>query len=128
MSDTPPTEPSVEEVPAEPVSIEGYKALKAQESDAEDARPFTTVRDQVFHVTTELPAIVILDLGVASDPGSTTGEKLRALRQFLNSAIADDEIDGFNHLLRTAKPAILMDEMNEITEDLMTKVVAVPTE
>jgi hypothetical protein len=124
MSDVPPTEPTVEEeVPSEPVSLEGYKALKEA-----DTRPFTTVRDKVFHITTDLPAIIILDLGVASDPASSTGDKLRALRGFLNAAIVEDEVDGFNHLLRTAKPSILMDELNEITEDLMTKVVAVPTE
>jgi hypothetical protein len=132
MSDVPPTEPTVEEeVPSEPVSLEGYKALKDQEgekTEEADTRPFTTVRDKVFHITTDLPAIIILDLGVASDPASSTGDKLRALRGFLNAAIVEDEVDGFNHLLRTAKPSILMDELNEITEDLMTKVVAVPTE
>lgn len=128
MSDvTPPTPPTEEVVPPEPVSLEGYKALKAQE-EVEDERLFTEIREKKFHVTSDLPAIVILDLGVASDPSSTTGDKLRALRQFLNTAIVEDEVDAFNHLLRTAKPSILMDELNQITEDLMTKVVAVPTE
>lgn len=131
MSDVTPTPeaPSSEEV-AEPVDLAPYQALRAQEEaeNDEDERLFVEVREQKFHVTTELPAIVVLDLGVASDPSASTGAKLMALRGFLNAAIVPEEIDSFNHLLRSAKPAILMEELNEITEDLMSKVVAVPTE
>lgn len=130
MSEETPTPETPEEVQAEVVDLTAYETLRAQETVAEDedTRPFTTIREKKFHITTDLPAIIVLDLGVASDPSSSTGDKLRALRNFLNAAIVEDEVDAFNHLLRTAKPAILMDELNEITEDLMTKVVAVPTE
>lgn len=131
MSDITPDAPAASEPEvAQPVDLAAYQALRAQEEagEAEDERLSVDIREKTFHVTTELPAIIILDLGVASDPASSTGNKLMALRNFLNAAIVDDEVDAFNHLLRTAKPPILMEELNGITEQLMAKVVAVPTE
>lgn len=115
---------NAEEVPAENLSSDGYKALKAEESDE---HTYQEVRDQKFRIADEIPGIVLLDLGLASDPNATQGEQLRAMRDYLNSAIHEDEIDRFNVYLRKARPVIDINELNKIIEELIEKVAGRPT-
>lgn len=104
---------------------EGYEAMKAE---ADDGTTEVEVRDQTFKVVANLPGIVLLDLGVASDPSATQGEQLRALREFLKAAIAPADIGRFEHFLRTAQPTIYIDELNKIVETLLAVIGGRPTE
>lgn len=103
---------------------EGYEALK---NEAEESAT-VEVRDQTFKVVANLPGIVLLDLGVASDPSATQGEQLRALREFLKAAIDSSDQGRFENFLRTAQPTIYIDELNEIVEKLLGVIGGRPTE
>lgn len=105
---------------------EGYKAMKAEAND--DGTTEVEIRDQTFRVVANLPGIVLLDLGVASDPSATQGEQLRALREFLKSAIVPEDLGRFEHFLRTAQPTIYIDELNKIVEKLLAVIGGRPTE
>jgi hypothetical protein len=118
MSDeTPPAENQLD--------VDTYTALKAEEAGEGGS---IEVRDQSFRTVANLPGIVLLDLGVASDPSATTGEQLRAMRQFIHAAIHPEDVAKFEHLLRTANPIIDMDELNTYVEKLMEVITARPTE
>ena len=123
-------EDAVEEVaageatPPENLSTQGYEALKAEESVEYD---YLTVRDQKFRVADEIPGIVLLDLGLATDPAATQGEGLRAMRSYLNAAIHEDDVDRFNVYLRNARPVIDIDGLNKIVEELVTIIAGRPT-
>ena len=130
MSDATQNVPAANEVPlseAPNVASDSseYKALKAEESAAEQA---VDVRDQKFRVAAQLPGIILLDLGLASDPSATQGEQLRAMRQFLHAAIHPEDVGIFEHFLRTAQPVIEMEELNVVVEKLITMVAGRPTE
>jgi len=120
------------EVTAQPIkggelNPEGYEAMKA-EAKEDDGTTEVEIRDQTFKVVANLPGIVLLDLGVASDPSATQGEQLRALREFLKSAIAPEDLGRFEHFLRTAQPTIYIDELNKIVEKLLAVIGGRPTE
>jgi len=127
---TAPAQPQGEEVPAQqapdtPVSADGYNAQKTEVlGEAETVE----VRDRKFRVVDKLPAIILLDLGLASDPAATQAEQLRALRQFLNAAIHPDDNASFEVYLRQAQPVIEMEELNGIVEKLIAQVAGRPTE
>lgn len=110
---------------APPLGTEGYEALKAESAGTERTFP---VRDQNFRVVPELPGIVLLDLGVAADPSATPAEQLRAVREFLNAAIVEEDRPAFERLLRTAQPIIKIDELNKVVEGLIEMVGGRPTE
>lgn len=110
--------------PVDPVTSQGYKALKDEGIEGKKIE----VRERDFRVAEEIPAIVLLDLGLASDPTATQGEQLRALRGFIHSAIHADDVDAFEHLLRTAAPAIGMDELNGYVEKLVEMTAGRPTD
>ena len=120
-------EVEVQQAPAEPVDVEGYKALKAEEA-GEAAIRTITVRDRDFRIVNSLPGIILLDLGLASDPNATQGEQLRAIRQFLHAAIHEDDVELFEVYLRTARPVIEMEELNKVVEKLITEVAGRPTD
>jgi hypothetical protein len=115
----------VAEAPDAPVSADGYKALKV-EQDGDETK--VIIREKSFRVVSQLPGIVLLDLGLASDPSATQGEQLRAIRQFLHATIHNDDVAAFEHHLRTAQPVIEMDELNKLVEELITQVAGRPTE
>lgn len=122
MSDTP---------PATPGSLDpaGYEAMKAETDETGEAEaPFIEVRENKYKTAEKIPGIVLLDLGVASDPSATQGEQLRAMRQFIHAAIDPEEVAKFEHFLRTANPIIDMEELNTVVEKLMAVVTARPTE
>ena len=121
------TEPVTEEAPAENVTVDGYKVLK-NEADPEREGNYIPVRDKEFRVADSLPGIILLDLGLASDPNATQGEQLRAIRQFLHAAIHENDVEQFEVLLRNARPAIEMEELNKIVEKLVEDVAGRPTE
>lgn len=112
---------------SEPVSAEGYKALKDEKNPPKEGR-YIPVRDREFRVADQLPGIILLDLGLASDPAATQGEQLRAMRQFLHAAIHEDDVEMFEVYLRTARPVIEIDELNKIIEKLVEDVAGRPTE
>jgi len=116
----------VAEAPDSQASADGYKALKVEQAD--DGSVSVTVRDKTFRVVSQLPGIVMLDLGLASDPAATQGEQLRAIRQFLHATIHSADVASFEHHLRTAQPVIEMDELNKLVEELITTVAGRPTE
>lgn len=116
---------NAEEAPPEVLSSDGFKALKAEEKDT---NVYQDVRDQQFKISDEIPGIVLLDLGLASDPNATQGEQLRAMRDYLNAAIHEDDVDRFNVFLRKARPVIDINELNKVIEELIAKVVGRPTE
>jgi len=120
---------STDQATAGSLNPEGYDALKAEaaaETGAEEQSRLQ-VRDQSFRVVSNLPGIVLLDLGVASDPSATQGEQLRALREFLKAAIHPDDLPRFEHFLRTAQPTIYIEELNGIVEKLLTVIGGRPT-
>lgn len=118
-----------EDVPVPTPSTEGYKALKTEEEAKKSGEAqVVEVRDREFKVTESLPGIILLNLGLASDPSATQGEQLRAVRQFLHAAIHPDEVDSFEVYLRSAQPAIEMEELNKIVEKLVTEVAGRPSE
>jgi hypothetical protein len=121
---------AIHPVEAGELNPEAYKALKDEEAATVDGEELATVevRDQTFKVVANLPGIVLLDLGVASDPSATQGEQLRALREFLKAAIAPDDLGRFEHHLRTAQPTIYIDELNKIVEKLLAVIGGRPTE
>lgn len=118
-----------EEVPAEDVSADGYKALKAEAGDnqTDDSKTHIPVRDQKFKIADEIPGIVLLDLGLATDPNATQGEQLRAMREYLTAAIHEDEVESFMVFLRKARPVIDITELNQIVEKLVELVAGRPT-
>lgn len=116
-----------EETVQEPTSLDDYKAQKV-EAGVADKTPTIAVRDKEFRVASELPGIVLLDLGLASDPNSTQGEQLRAVRQFLHAAIHEEDVDAFEVLLRTARPVIQMEELNKLVEKLVEQTAGRPTD
>lgn len=126
LSDADP-ENQPEEAPSESVSVDGYKALKDEADPPKEGR-FIDVRDREFRVADQLPGIILLDLGLASDPNATQGEQLRAVRQFLHAAIHVDHVDAFEVYLRSAQPVIEMEELNKIVEKLVEDVAGRPTE
>lgn len=113
--------------PVEAVSAEGYKALKEEQAPPKEGRHIP-VRDREFRIADQLPGIILLDLGLASDPAATQGEQLRAMRQFLVAAIHEDDSASFEVYLRTARPVIEIDELNSIIEKLVEEVAGRPTE
>lgn len=134
MSDTPVTAvqttaaqtSSEEAAPAtQDVNAAGYEAAKA---DATGEARMIPVREREFRIAEQLPGIILLDLGLASDPNATQGEQLRAIRQFLHAAIHPDDVDQFEVYLRQAQPVIEMEELNGVVEKLITEVAGRPTE
>ena len=124
-----PNEVELEEAPDAPVSSAAYKALKAEEAeDQEGTVRNIMVREKEFRLVNQLPGIILLDLGLASDPAATQGEQLRAVRQFLHAAIHSDDVAAFEFYLRTAQPVIEMEELNKVVEALITEVAGRPTE
>ena len=126
QTSAPVQEVPVSEAPDTPVNADEYRGLKAEQDV--DNSPKIDVRDHSFRVVEQLPGIILLDLGLASDPSATQGEQLRAMRQFLHAAIHADDVAAFEHYLRTAQPVIEIDELNELVERLITLVAARPTE
>jgi hypothetical protein len=113
----------------DPVSSDAYRAAKAEEGSEGATQPrMIPVRDREFRVADQLPGIVLLDLGLASDPNATQGEQLRALRQFLHAAIHEDDVEAFEVFLRTARPVIEMEELNKVVEKLVEMTAGNPTE
>jgi hypothetical protein len=106
---------------------EALDAMKAEATEGEESL-MVEVRDQKFRVVSNLPGIVLLDLGVASDPSATQGEQLRALREFLKAALHEDDLGKFEHYLRSARPIIDIEELNGIVERLLAQIGARPTE
>jgi len=96
-----------------------YEGLKA-EANA-DWQTFT-VREREFRAVTQLPGIVLLDIGLAADPKSGDMEQLRAIKGFLKSAIWHEDQEAFDDYLREAEPAILIGELNKIVESLISLV------
>jgi len=96
-----------------------YEGLKA-EADA----PWQTftVREREFRAVNELPGIVLLDIGLASDPKSGDIEQIRAIHGFLKSAIWGEDQEEFDDYLRNADPPILINELNKIVENLISMV------
>ena len=127
MSDEVAPTGAAEETVQEPTSLDDYKAQKV-EAGVADKVPTIAVRDKEFRVAAELPGIVLLDLGLASDPNSTQGEQLRAVRQFLHAAIHEEDVDAFEVLLRTARPVIQMEELNKLVEKLVEQTAGRPTD
>ena len=127
MSDEVAPAGAAEETVQEPTSLDDYKAQKV-EAGVADKVPTIAVRDKEFRVAAELPGIVLLDLGLASDPNSTQGEQLRAVRQFLHAAIHEEDVDAFEVLLRTARPVIQMEELNKLVEKLVEQTAGRPTD
>ena len=124
-----PNEVEVSEAPDQAVSASAYKAMKAEETaEADEAVRNITIRDKEFRLVNQLPGIILLDLGLASDPAATQGEQLRAVRQFLHAAIHSDDVAAFEFYLRTAQPVIEMEELNKVVEALITEVAGRPTE
>lgn len=119
--------PTVEVAPPEPASVAGYEALKEEATPAPEGR-FIPVRDKKFRIAESLPGIILLDLGLASDPNATQGEQLRAVRQFLHAAIHETDVELFEVYLRTARPTIEMEELNKIVEKLVEETAGRPTE
>ena len=107
------------DAPAEPAESGDYEGLKAEASG--DHQPFT-VRDREFRAVTQLPGIVLLDIGLASDPKSGDMEQLRAIKGFLKAAIWHEDQEEFDDYLRTAEPVILIGELNKIVEQLISMV------
>lgn len=120
VSEDAPVAPQVEVEPTV-TPTEALAALKGENDTV-------TVRDQKFRVVTNLPGIVLLDLGVAADPSATQAEQLRALREFIKAAVHADDAGKFENLLRTAQPIIDIGELNDIVADLLAVVGGRPTE
>lgn len=110
-----------EEVAAPTQVVEGgdFEGLKAEASDKWQT---FTVRDREFRAVTQLPGIVLLDIGLASDPKSGDMEQLRAIKGFLKSAIWHEDQDEFDTFLRESDPPILIGELNKIVEQLISMV------
>jgi len=127
MSDLTPGQPVVSAAPTaaqQPLQGEVLDTIRAEE----EIKPRSIeVRDQNFKTAERLPGIVLLDLGLASDPEATQGEQLRAMRQFLQAAIHPDDIARFEVYLRRAQPVIEMEELNKVIETLITEVAGRPT-
>lgn len=85
------------------------------------------VRDEKYTVVDELPGIVLMDLGIASDPAATDGERLRGLKSFLDSALVDADKPRFERQLRSARPVIGITEIEEIIGQIAPKVTGRPT-
>lgn len=111
--------------PPEDINPDGYKALKDEASA--DERTFE-VRDKTFRLADDIPAIVMLDLGLAADPEATQVEQIRAMRQFLKAAVHEDDAGSFEAFLRSARPVIDMEELNTVMEGLIATIGGRPTE
>lgn len=86
------------------------------------------VRDEKYTVVEELPGIVLMDLGIASDPSATDGERLRGLKSFLDNALVDEDKARFERQLRTARdPVIGIKEIEDIIGQIAPKVTGRPT-
>lgn len=86
------------------------------------------VRDERYTVVEELPGIVLMDLGIASDPSASDGERLRGLKSFLDSALVDEDKPRFERQLRTARdPVIGIKEIEDIIGQIAPKVTGRPT-
>jgi hypothetical protein len=85
------------------------------------------VRDEKYTVVDELPGIVLMDLGIASDPAATDGERLRGLKSFLDSALVDEDKARFERQLRSARPVIGIKEIEDIIGQIAPKVTGRPT-
>jgi len=85
------------------------------------------LRGEKFDVAEALPAIVLIDLGIGSDPASKPVEKLRALRQFIDHAIVKDQKDAFLNVLINADPPVEQEELNGLIEQIAPLVTGSPT-
>lgn len=115
-ANAPTSEPDVAVAPTDGGDYEGLKAEAKG-----DWQPFN-VREREFRAVTQLPGIVLLDIGLASDPKSGDMEQLRAIKGFLKSSIWHEDQEEFDTYLREADPPILIGELNKIVESLISKV------
>ena len=110
-----------DETPSPVKAVEGSD-MESLKAEANDKWQTFTVRDSEFRAVTQLPGIVLLDIGLASDPKSGDMEQLRAIKNFLKSAIWHEDQDGFDTFLRESDPPVLIGELNKIVEQLISMV------
>lgn len=109
---------STNPVPHEP------ELVAAQTGKLDRKIPFRGVD---FEIVEELPALVLIDLGIGSDPASKPVEKLRALRQFIDHAVVEGQKAVFIDLLLNATPSVKQAELNELIEKIAPLVSGSPT-
>jgi len=110
-----------DETPSPVKAVEGSD-MESLKAEANDKWQTFTVRDSEFRAVTQLPGIVLLDIGLASDPKSGDMEQLRAIKNFLKSAIWHEDQDDFDTFLRESDPPVLIGELNKIVEQLISMV------
>jgi hypothetical protein len=86
------------------------------------------VRDEVFGLAPEIPAIVMLRLSAAGDPKTPPARQMTAIANFLEHAVIPDDRDRFNEFLEDADPIIDFEELNKILERATEVIAARPSE
>jgi len=86
------------------------------------------VRDEVFGLAPEIPAIVMLRLSAAGDPKTPPARQMTAIANFLEFAVVPEDRERFNEFLEDAEPLIDFEELNSILERATEVIAARPSE
>lgn len=103
------------------------EAKAGEETEGEDTRPFVEVRDQRFHLVSNIPAIVSLKLAAAQDPRTPQPKQMSAIVAFFEYAVVRDERDEFMEFLADADPTIEFEELGKILLEATEAIAGRPT-
>lgn len=131
----PDADPTVEaepELPPLEQSTGQLESLIAEQGDVaedeEDKVPFIEHRGQKWHVVEALPAAVQLNLARLKDKKVPSAEKASIIDNVISYSVVEEERADFNEWLMSTTPIIEMEELMEILQKLVEKVVNHPTQ
>ena len=104
------------------------EVLESLAAEADGTTLELKVRDEVFGLAPEIPAIVMLRLSAAGDPKTPPARQMTAIANFLEHAVIADDRDRFNDFLEDADPIIDFEELNKILERATEVIAARPSE
>jgi hypothetical protein len=97
-------------------------------AEADGTKLELKVRDEVFGLAPEIPAIVMLRLSAAGDARTPPARQMTAIANFLEHAVIPDDRERFNDFLEDADPIIDFEELNAILERATEVIAARPSE
>lgn len=85
------------------------------------------LKGEVFTCVDEIPATVMLKMGVAMDPDAEMWQQLKAIDQFFSTIVIEQDRDRFRRTLDNANPIIGTAELIQYMNKLIEAVVDRPT-
>lgn len=116
--------PSADEVGGEPEVL--TFTIREVAGDVEDAPALNAAR--TFTAVQEIPGIVALDLGRASDDGTPEAEKMAILYKIITKIVVEEDQARFERLLRDADPVITGVELMDYVRQILEEISGRPTE